>query len=206
MRCTGVITNCGWRWRSGGSPMRSPSAPSRRSRWAGSNARRGPGRRRAGEAWERHSCGEGSKGPRLYDWLRMPINHPYDERWQRWLVARRGLTSPGRPALDRLLPGVRARGDQPGHAGAGDRGALGHRVRLRGEQGGGGPGSVRGALLARLVPAHHPGDVGPCLPGGDPRPHPHISPPRPNGGRGEKGGTETEQFSGFPRRRGLWSA
>jgi SRSO17 transposase len=45
-------------------------------------------------AWERHSCGEGSKGPRLYDWLRLPIIHPYDERWQRWLVARRGLSNP----------------------------------------------------------------------------------------------------------------
>jgi SRSO17 transposase len=48
-------------------------------------------------AWERHSCGDGSKGPRLYDWLRLPINHPYDARWQRWLVARRGLTNPDDP-------------------------------------------------------------------------------------------------------------
>jgi SRSO17 transposase len=48
-------------------------------------------------AWERHSCGEGSKGPRLYDWLRIALNHPYDERWQRWLVARRGLTNPDDP-------------------------------------------------------------------------------------------------------------
>jgi SRSO17 transposase len=48
-------------------------------------------------AWERLSCGEGSKGPRLYDWLRLPINHPYDARWQRWLVARRGLTNPDDP-------------------------------------------------------------------------------------------------------------
>jgi SRSO17 transposase len=48
-------------------------------------------------AWERHSCGDGSKGPRRYDWLRLPINHPYDEQWQRWLVARRGLTNPDDP-------------------------------------------------------------------------------------------------------------
>ena len=48
-------------------------------------------------AWERHSCGAGSKGPRLYDWLRIPINHPYDDQWQRWLVARRGLTNPDDP-------------------------------------------------------------------------------------------------------------
>lgn len=48
-------------------------------------------------AWERLSCGDGSKGPRLYDWLRLPINHPHDARWQRWLVARRGLTNPDDP-------------------------------------------------------------------------------------------------------------
>jgi SRSO17 transposase len=48
-------------------------------------------------AWEGHSCGDGSKGPRLYDWLRLPVNHPYDEHWQRWLVARRGLTNPDDP-------------------------------------------------------------------------------------------------------------
>jgi SRSO17 transposase len=48
-------------------------------------------------AWERHSCGAGSKGPRDYDWLRVPVNHPDEERWQRWLVARRGLTNPDDP-------------------------------------------------------------------------------------------------------------
>jgi SRSO17 transposase len=48
-------------------------------------------------AWERLICGAGSKGPRLYDWLRLPVNHPYDDRWQRWLVARRGLSAPEDP-------------------------------------------------------------------------------------------------------------
>lgn len=48
-------------------------------------------------AWQRLSCGAGSKGPRLYDWLRIPINHPYDARRQRWLVARRGLAAPDDP-------------------------------------------------------------------------------------------------------------
>lgn len=48
-------------------------------------------------AWMRLSCGDGSKGPRLYEWLRIPINHPYEEHWQRWLVARRGLAAPEDP-------------------------------------------------------------------------------------------------------------
>jgi hypothetical protein len=40
---------------------------------------------------------------------------------------------PRRPALDRLLPGVCAGRHYAGHAGAGNRGTLGHRVRFRGE-------------------------------------------------------------------------
>lgn len=48
-------------------------------------------------AWKRLSCGNGSKGPRVYDWLRVPVNHPYADRWQRWLVARRGLAAPEDP-------------------------------------------------------------------------------------------------------------
>jgi SRSO17 transposase len=44
-------------------------------------------------AWERISCGAGSRGPRLYDWLRIPVNHPADGPGQRWLVARRSLTN-----------------------------------------------------------------------------------------------------------------
>jgi SRSO17 transposase len=48
-------------------------------------------------AWERLSCGAGSTGPRLYDWVRVPINHPYADPWQRWLVARRGLATPEDP-------------------------------------------------------------------------------------------------------------
>jgi SRSO17 transposase len=48
-------------------------------------------------AWERLSCGDGSKGPRVYDWLRIPVIHPHEESWQRWLVARRGLTDPADP-------------------------------------------------------------------------------------------------------------
>jgi len=48
-------------------------------------------------AWSRLSCGDGSKGPRLYDWLCLPINHAFGARWQRWLVARRSLIAPEDP-------------------------------------------------------------------------------------------------------------
>ena len=49
------------------------------------------------DAWESLSCGAGSTGVRLYDWVRLPINHAYGASWQRWLVARRRLATPEDP-------------------------------------------------------------------------------------------------------------
>lgn len=45
----------------------------------------------AEESWRRLSAGEGSKGPRLYDWRRLPLNPPLQEGFERWLVVRRSL-------------------------------------------------------------------------------------------------------------------
>jgi SRSO17 transposase len=46
------------------------------------------------EGWERLSAGAGSKGPRLYDWLRLELNAPPQEGWKRWLVVRRRCSDP----------------------------------------------------------------------------------------------------------------
>jgi SRSO17 transposase len=46
------------------------------------------------EGWERLSAGEGSKGPRLYDWLRLPLNPPMQEGFERWLLVRRSIEDP----------------------------------------------------------------------------------------------------------------
>ncbi|MBP2056089.1 hypothetical protein J2Z21_009106 [Streptomyces griseochromogenes] len=48
------------------------------------------------EAWERHSCGDGAKGPRLYYWAaaRLPAISVFDgdqPTHQRWVLARRRL-------------------------------------------------------------------------------------------------------------------
>ncbi len=43
-------------------------------------------------AWLRLSCGEGSKGPREYDWARARFNCPHAPEWERWLLVRRSLT------------------------------------------------------------------------------------------------------------------
>ena len=46
------------------------------------------------EGWKRLSAGEGSKGPRLYDWLRLPLNPPIQEGFERWLLVRRSIQEP----------------------------------------------------------------------------------------------------------------
>jgi SRSO17 transposase len=48
----------------------------------------------AGGGWRRLSAGNGSKGPRLYDWLGLPLNPPLQEGFERWLVVRRSIEDP----------------------------------------------------------------------------------------------------------------
>ena len=48
-----------------------------------------------GEAWQRLSCGAGSKGPRVYDWALMRMNAPEPKRAKRWLLVRRSVADPG---------------------------------------------------------------------------------------------------------------
>jgi SRSO17 transposase len=46
------------------------------------------------EGFKRISAGEGSKGPRLYDWLRLPLNPSLQEGFKRWLLVRRSIEDP----------------------------------------------------------------------------------------------------------------
>ena len=46
------------------------------------------------EGFRRLSAGDGSKGPRLYDWLGLPLNPPLQEGFERWLVVRRSIEDP----------------------------------------------------------------------------------------------------------------
>ena len=48
----------------------------------------------AGGGWRRLSAGDGSKGPRLYEWLRLALNPPIQEGFERWLVVRRSIEDP----------------------------------------------------------------------------------------------------------------
>src|SRR5438067_4339206 len=47
------------------------------------------------DAWQRLKVGAGTKGPRLFEWAAVSINHPYDpRRWQRWVLVRRSCSDP----------------------------------------------------------------------------------------------------------------
>jgi SRSO17 transposase len=46
------------------------------------------------DAWHRLSCGDGAKGPRLYDWALLRTNAPAPETYARWLLIRRGVADP----------------------------------------------------------------------------------------------------------------
>ncbi len=44
------------------------------------------------EDWERLSAGDGAKGPRVYDWARVPLRSLPAPGWDYWLLVRRALT------------------------------------------------------------------------------------------------------------------
>jgi SRSO17 transposase len=48
----------------------------------------------APEDWTRLSAGEGTKGPRLYEWARVAIRPLREHGWEHWLLIRRSLTDP----------------------------------------------------------------------------------------------------------------
>jgi SRSO17 transposase len=47
----------------------------------------------ATDAWVRLSCGDGAKGPRVYDWVAQELNCPV-EGWERWALGRRSVAEP----------------------------------------------------------------------------------------------------------------
>lgn len=54
-------------------------------------------------AWKRRSCGEGAKGPRLFDWAVASLSTYEDTTppgWSRWLLVRRSLTPNSKGELD----------------------------------------------------------------------------------------------------------
>jgi SRSO17 transposase len=50
------------------------------------------GRVRAG-AWRRMSCGDGAHGPRVYDWVSVPIRAEFPHERRGWVLARRSIST-----------------------------------------------------------------------------------------------------------------
>jgi SRSO17 transposase len=48
----------------------------------------------AASDWFRLSCGDGTKGPRIYDWARVKLNCSTAPEWHRWLLVRRSVSDP----------------------------------------------------------------------------------------------------------------
>ena len=46
------------------------------------------------EGWTRLSAGDGTKGPRWYDWRWLPLAVHWSPGWGRWLLVRRSLSTP----------------------------------------------------------------------------------------------------------------
>ncbi len=46
------------------------------------------------DQWHALTAGEGSKGPRLYDWARVPLGWAGEEGFERWLLIRRSQRDP----------------------------------------------------------------------------------------------------------------
>jgi SRSO17 transposase len=46
------------------------------------------------DGWSRLSAGDGTKGPRWYDWRWLPLAAPLEPGWCRWLLVRRSMSEP----------------------------------------------------------------------------------------------------------------
>jgi SRSO17 transposase len=48
----------------------------------------------AAGGWKRRSCGDGAHGPRVYDWVTVPIRRDFGPDRRGWVLARRSVTNP----------------------------------------------------------------------------------------------------------------
>jgi hypothetical protein len=130
------------------------------------------------ERWIACSAGHGAKGRRLYAWTRVELAAPATAGMARccWCAAAAATASwPSPPATARPAPPWSGWSGWPGDQVGGGGG-------LRAGQGRSRPEPLRGPQVAGLVPPHHPGPAGPCVPGR--HPHPGHQPRAHKGGRG----------------------
>jgi SRSO17 transposase len=128
------------------------------------------------QAWRTLSAGDGTKGPRLYQWARLAIRPLAGPGY--WLLARRSLSDPHRPGLLPVPQPRHRSASKPGGARRHRRSPVGDRRVVPERQRRSRSGPVPGPPLRRLVPPHHPRDARPRLP----HRHPDRSPADAKGG------------------------
>ena len=128
-------------------------------------------------AWKRRSCGDGVKGPRLYDWAlaTLPDTGTAEHGHTRWLLIRRNISDPTELAYY-LCYSPADTTDEELIRVAGTRWAIEECFQTAKGQVGLDEYQVR-----RLVPAHHPRHVGPRLPRSDRQPSKQLNQPDPDG-------------------------
>ncbi|MBE1463800.1 hypothetical protein H4W33_002812 [Kibdelosporangium phytohabitans] len=123
------------------------------------------------DAWKRRSCGDGAKGPRLFDWAVASLPTYEDTTppgWSRWLLVRRSLTPNSKGELELayyLCCAPTGTTDDELIRVAGTHWVVEECFQTA--KNGGRPGPLPGPPLRRLVSAHHPGHARPHLPRGD---------------------------------------
>ena len=103
------------------------------------------------EMWVELRVAQGTKGPRVFEWAALPINHPHGEAWQRFLLLRRSRSAPEEITACLVFGPARTTLEEMARIAARRWATLGE---LCAGQKRGGPGSVRGAKLGRLAAAH----------------------------------------------------
>ena len=112
-----------------------------------------------GQAWKRRSCGNGSKGPRVYDWAAatLPEDGTEPPGWSRYLLVRRSLAPNAKGELELayyLCAAPAGTEDEELIRVAGARWAVEECFQSREERDR--PRPLPGPPLRRLVPARHP--------------------------------------------------
>ncbi len=102
--------------------------------------------------WERHSCGDGVHGPRVYDWVYRPVRPALHDGWVHAVLVRRHPERLEEPAYSRLRPRQHAARRDPPAAGA--RWTIEETFKLAKGQVGLDQYEVRRPV--GLVPPHHP--------------------------------------------------
>ncbi len=112
------------------------------------------------QKWKRRSCGNGSHGPRVFDWARVEVRPWHRDDRRHWVIARRSVRRPEEISYYIAYCPADTTLDQLIHvAGSRWRSRSASRVRSRNAV-----WTTTRSAASRLAPPHHPGHGRPRLP------------------------------------------